>query len=1252
MANRDSAFGVLNLSTGGVDVQAKRRLNRAVQPVLEMLETRQLLSALPPIIVEAENFDAGGEGVAYHDLDSRNYGGAYRTTEGVDVEKSSDIGGGYDIGRMARGEWLQYTIDVPATGTYKLENRFYSDSNGGSFHIDVDGVNRTGSMAVPARRSGWRNLESPEMQLTAGKHVMRFYVDSTGDRQYMGWLNRITVTNVAPAAPTALSATATSSSGISLTWSDNATNETGYRVERMSGTGSYQPIATLGANATSYSDSGLTASTAYTYRVVAIQNTITSDYSNASSATTPAASNPTPTPTPTQNWTSTSFATQTGQFTADVDVTPTAGNLDLVVGLSNGPAAAWSDLAVTARFNTDGTIDAREGFSYRADSVVSYAAGSKYHVKFVVDVANGTYDMYVTAGGTTTKVAANYAFRAEQAGVTQLNSLSSYESTGTGSAAVTGLVVAPVAPTATAPAAPSGLTATATSASDITLNWVDNATNETAYQLERRTGTSGTWQSIASLAANSRSYADQGLAAGTQYFYRVRAANGQLFSAYSAEANATTTASAPSYTPTWKNTAFASQTGQFTAEFDATPMTTGMDVVVGTSDGTAAAWSDLAAAVRFNGNGTIDARNGGGYEASADVGYTPGTKYHFKMVVNLSNKSYDVFVTNGTATTQIAAGFAFRSEQAAVAQLNNLASYNSAGDATLSGLIIAAAAPTAPAAPGNLTAAAASSSAITLNWSDNSNNETGFQIDRKTGAAGTWQTVSTLGGNISSYTNTGLAASTQYFYRVRALNGQLVSAYSAEATATTLASTPTVPATGVTMTPGSGFSAATAQPGRAGSSSQFGYNDRVIARWDTVPYQTVTDKLNVGVVAFHNSGIDRVAFSVNGGAWVDVREMTLNPQTGVVEYWATLDASQFSKDGNVEVRAIAYPKVGIARVLQGADVSSNGSNPMFLNVNKNGTLPSLVRYVATTGSDSTGDGSDAKPFATIARAAQDIGTDSGTGTADGGTIYLKSGNYQLASVGVATNNRWLTIAAAPGVARGAVQITSAATAAGLNTKLVRFLNLTVHGSSTSKVLTNTIGLNGSLWVDHSDVIGPGQTTAQGTYGWYAQYLTDSNISQMRDGIAGDITRNVKMFNIGSDAFSGSYLVVNSSVVDLDRLSTSFHPDVYQVYPSANNVILYGVDATTNVEAQGIFVGAGCTLTDAAFVNVRIDNQDTPTPFNVFQFLGTLTNMYVKDSYFNGPSNWRTDAGMVATDVVVEGTVFTDDPGAAPGVLYR
>jgi len=114
-----------------------------------------------------------------------------------------------------------------------------------------------------------------------------------------------------------------------------------------------------------------------------------------------------------------------------------------------------------------------------------------------------------------------------------------------------------------------------------------------------------------------------------------------------------------------------------------------------------------------------------------------------------------------------------------------MTAYNAQGDSMYSSEVNAT---TLPAAPGGLSAAAASSSIIDLSWTDNSNGETGYKIERKIGAGGTYIQVDTVGANVTSYSNTGLIGSKTYYYHVMAYNVTGDSVQSNEANATTPAS--------------------------------------------------------------------------------------------------------------------------------------------------------------------------------------------------------------------------------------------------------------------------------------------------------------------------------------------------------------------------------------------------------------------------------------------------------------------------------
>lgn len=121
----------------------------------------------------------------------------------------------------------------------------------------------------------------------------------------------------------------------------------------------------------------------------------------------------------------------------------------------------------------------------------------------------------------------------------------------------------------------------------------------------------------------------------------------------------------------FQNIGFTSQPGSFTSTFTATPSSTLIDGAIGLSNGTASIYPDLAVIVRFNPTGTIDARNGGGYQAATSIPYSANTGYAFRLVVNVSNHTYSAYVTPAGGSEQtIGVNYAFRSEQNSVPSLN------------------------------------------------------------------------------------------------------------------------------------------------------------------------------------------------------------------------------------------------------------------------------------------------------------------------------------------------------------------------------------------------------------------------------------------------------------------------------------------------------------------------------------------------------------------------------------------------------
>ncbi len=129
-----------------------------------------------PGIVEAEDYATGGEGVAYHDTDAGNNGGAYRHDD-VDIEA---IAGGYTVAYIRNGEWLGYTVVANRTAAYRLDARVASPNATARMEVLVDGAPAF-TIAVPSTGSydTFTEIAAPEHPLlAAGTHnlTVRFPV--------------------------------------------------------------------------------------------------------------------------------------------------------------------------------------------------------------------------------------------------------------------------------------------------------------------------------------------------------------------------------------------------------------------------------------------------------------------------------------------------------------------------------------------------------------------------------------------------------------------------------------------------------------------------------------------------------------------------------------------------------------------------------------------------------------------------------------------------------------------------------------------------------------------------------------------------------------------------------------------------------------------------------------------------------------------------------------------------------------------
>jgi hypothetical protein len=273
------------------------------------------------------------------------------------------------------------------------------------------------------------------------------------------------------------------------------------------------------------------------------------------------------------------------------------------------------------------------------------------------------------------------------------------------------------------PLAPSSLTAQPTSSTSIVLGWQDNSDNETGSKIERKSGdcaSANSWAQIATKTANTTTHTNTGLTANTTYAYRVRAYNAEGDSAYSNCASATTGLAGTPKSPTGLKATSASANQINLAWTDNSTNETGFEIYRQVNSGSFSLVKTKAA-------------NGVSYSDTTATGNNTTTTY-----------SYYIRACN-------ASGCSPSTNTAAV-----------------------------PFKPTGIATSAVSSTQINLSWTDNSSNETGFEVYRKAGncaSTNTWTLINTTAANATSFNNTGLTSGQTYSYRIRALTKSAAAPY-------------------------------------------------------------------------------------------------------------------------------------------------------------------------------------------------------------------------------------------------------------------------------------------------------------------------------------------------------------------------------------------------------------------------------------------------------------------------------------------
>jgi hypothetical protein len=338
-----------------------------------------------------------------------------------------------------------------------------------------------------------------------------------------------------------LTATAVSSSQINLSWTASPASGVTYSIFRSTASGFTPSNSNRIANgliSTSFSDTGLTPSTAYFYLVEAVNAGGSSSVpSNQASATTPVA-------------TATTIQINSGgpavsPFVADADFSGGstinhANTIDLSGATNPAPMAVYQ----TARtgnftytipgFNPGSTQTVRLHF---AETFFNTAGSRTFNVSINGMQVLTNFDIFVAAGAQNKAVIEQFTANANSSGqyVIQFTSV-------VNSSLVSGIEVKSGA-TCAVPGAPSGLSATAASSSQINLSWTAGASScAVTYNVFRSTTSGFTPSSSNQIASGvtSTSFSDTGLAASTTFFYLVEASNSAGASALSNQASTTT----------------------------------------------------------------------------------------------------------------------------------------------------------------------------------------------------------------------------------------------------------------------------------------------------------------------------------------------------------------------------------------------------------------------------------------------------------------------------------------------------------------------------------------------------------------------------------------------------------------------------------------------------------------------------------------------------------------------------------------
>jgi Ca2+-binding RTX toxin-like protein len=131
------------------------------------------------LVIEAEDFNMAKD-FGWKDNTAGNSGGQYRVTD-VDIVASQDAATDFDVTGVQAGEFLRYTVNLATSGTYDFAFRVSNGQTGGRFHVEIDGVDRSGQIVIPTtnslRSASYATFVPFSVSLGAGTHAVKIVFD-------------------------------------------------------------------------------------------------------------------------------------------------------------------------------------------------------------------------------------------------------------------------------------------------------------------------------------------------------------------------------------------------------------------------------------------------------------------------------------------------------------------------------------------------------------------------------------------------------------------------------------------------------------------------------------------------------------------------------------------------------------------------------------------------------------------------------------------------------------------------------------------------------------------------------------------------------------------------------------------------------------------------------------------------------------------------------------------------------------------